>query len=239
MDVPRNVVCPDCKGRGGVRGSGVLCTGCNGSGTQTEMMEIGPGNFMKTSFLCQTCLGDGETYSTQNGCQKCLAEKTIPHDITLSLDIKKGLRGGDQFYFKGLGNQHPRLQNGDILITLVEEVHPVFECRGDDLYMMVNIDLCDLLCGFDKVFRALDDRLLVISTLPGNLTADDDMEYAEREGMPSRDYPSVRGRLYFKYKHERFGVTPPAIIPYLSKALPRGIKLEKPPDAVEVELVSF
>jgi DnaJ family protein A protein 1 len=46
----------------------------------------------------------------------------------------------------------------------------VFRRSGNDLIMRMNIELVEALCGFQKVIRTLDDRDLVITAIPGELS---------------------------------------------------------------------
>ena len=70
--------------------------------------------------------------------------------------------------FSGEGDQEPGMEPGDIIIVLDEKEHPTFKrAHGTDLVMTMNISLSDALCGFRKTITTLDDRTLVIQTVPG------------------------------------------------------------------------
>lgn len=78
------------------------------------------------------------------------------------------MKDGQRITFQGEGDQEPGLEPGDVIIVLDQKDHAVFQRRGDDLIMKMNLKLVEALCGFKKTIETLDDRLLVISTQPGN-----------------------------------------------------------------------
>lgn len=79
-----------------------------------------------------------------------------------------GMKDGQRITFHGEGDQEPGLEPGDVIIVLDQKEHAVFKRRGDDLIMKMNLKLVEALCGFKKTVETLDDRLLVVSTQPGN-----------------------------------------------------------------------
>ena len=81
------------------------------------------------------------------------------------------MEDGQKITFGGEGDQEPGMEPGDIIIVLDEKEHAVFKRSGIDLIMQQNINITEALCGFKKIVPTLDDRTLVIQTVPGkNLT---------------------------------------------------------------------
>lgn len=62
--------------------------------------------------------------------------------------------------------------------------------------MRTNIELVESLCGFRKVVRTLDDRDLVLSTLPGEVTKHADIKFVPNEGIK---YYFSRLKSHLKY----------------------------------------
>lgn len=79
-----------------------------------------------------------------------------------------GMKDGQKITFTGEGDQEPGLEPGDVVIVLDQKEHLVFKRREDNLTMKMNIKIVEALCGFKKTIQMLDDRTLVISSLPGN-----------------------------------------------------------------------
>lgn len=78
------------------------------------------------------------------------------------------MKDGQKITFHGEGDQEPGLEPGDVIIVLDQKEHAVFQRQGDDLIMKMNLKLTEALCGFKKTIETLDDRVLVVSTQPGN-----------------------------------------------------------------------
>jgi DnaJ family protein A protein 1 len=51
--------------------------------------------------------------------------------------------------------------------VLDEKEHAVFKRSGVDLIMKLDINITEALCGFKKLVTTLDNRSLVIQTIPG------------------------------------------------------------------------
>lgn len=58
----------------------------------------------------------------------------------------------------------------------------VFKRSGNDLILRLNIELVEALCGFQKVIRTLDDRDIVITVLPGEVTKHGEVKCVLNEG---------------------------------------------------------
>lgn len=78
------------------------------------------------------------------------------------------MKDGQRITFHGEGDHEPGLEPGDVIIVLDQKEHAVFQRRGDDLIMRMNLKLVEALCGFKKTVETLDDRVLVVSAQPGN-----------------------------------------------------------------------
>ena len=82
----------------------------------------------------------------------------------------------------GEGDQEPGLEPGDIIIVLDQRDHAVFTWRGEDLFMCMDIQLVEALCGFQKPISTLDNRTIVITSHPGQIVMHGDIKYVLNEG---------------------------------------------------------
>ena len=80
-----------------------------------------------------------------------------------------GMKDGQQIRFSAEGDQEPGVEPGDIIVVLDEQKHPLFKRRGNDLFIDFELDLVDALCGFQKTIKTLDERTLLVTSLPGLL----------------------------------------------------------------------
>ena len=77
------------------------------------------------------------------------------------------MEDGKKIIFSGEGDQEPGLQPGDIVVVLEEKGHSIFKRDKTDLHIKMEINLTEALCGFQRVIKTLDNRQLVINSLPG------------------------------------------------------------------------
>ncbi|TDQ32756.1 DnaJ C-terminal domain-containing protein [Zeaxanthinibacter enoshimensis] len=66
---------------------------------------------------------------------------------SIKLKIKPGAYSGLQLRAKGKGQKGSQGQAGDLYVNIDVQEHPVYERRGDDLYMNVEVDLFKALLG--------------------------------------------------------------------------------------------
>lgn len=76
----------------------------------------------------------------------------------------------------------------NILYILFTNIYfQVFKRTGNDLIIRINIELVEALCGFQKVIRTLDDRDIVITVLPGEVTKHGEVKCVLNEGKLIRN----------------------------------------------------
>ena len=102
----------------------------------------------------------------------------LSQESNLIFPFQLGMADGQKITFSGEGDQEPGLEPGDIIIVLDEKEHGTFKRSGTDLIMKFNINITEALCGFKKTVTTLDDRTLVIQTIPGKLILLPILEFA-------------------------------------------------------------
>uniref|UniRef100_W5N0Q1 DnaJ homolog subfamily A member 1 n=3 Tax=Lepisosteus oculatus TaxID=7918 RepID=W5N0Q1_LEPOC len=195
LAVQKNVICDRCEGRGGRRGVVECCPMCRGSGMQVRLHQIGPGMVQQISTICVGCQGQGQRISQKDRCKACNARKIVRQKKILEVHIDKGMKDGQKITFHGEGDQEPGLEPGDIIIVLDQKVHPVYTRQGEDLIMNLEIKLVEALCGFQKPIKTLDDRILLLTSHPGEVIRPGDRKCIMNEGMPFHRRPFEKGRL--------------------------------------------
>ncbi|MDD5760850.1 MAG: DnaJ C-terminal domain-containing protein, partial [Candidatus Pacebacteria bacterium] len=124
--------CPNCKGEGSIRQSRrsflgeitqiVECPKCKGKGRVPEKP-------------CETCGGDGRYYGNKE----------------IKVDIPVGIRDGETIRIRHEGEAGILGgSSGDLYIRVIIKPHPVFERRGDDLYMTLPISFTEAALGAKK-----------------------------------------------------------------------------------------
>ncbi|XP_043979711.1 dnaJ homolog subfamily A member 4 [Gambusia affinis] len=202
LGLQKNVICEKCDGYGGKKGALEKCSTCKGRGVQIRVQQIGPGMIQQTQSMCHDCQGQGEKFNAKDRCKNCNGHKLERKKKILEVHIDKGMKDGQKITFHGEGDQEPGLEPGDVVIVLDQKEHPLFQRQGDDLVMKMNIKLAEALCGFRKTVRTLDNRSLIISTMPGEVIKHNDIKCVQNEGMPIHRDPYERGMLIIQFQVE-------------------------------------
>ena len=118
---------------------------------------------------CNECEATGEVMNPKDRCKTCIGKKTISERKVLEVHIDKGMKNGQQIKFNGESDQQPGIIPGDVVIVLEEKEHPRFRRKGDDLLCEAEVDLLTALAGGDFAIEHLDDMVLHVVTVPGEV----------------------------------------------------------------------
>ncbi len=208
---------------------------------QVRVQQLGPGMMQQIQSVCGECHGSGERIDPKLRCKKCNGKKVTRERKILEVSVDKGMEDGQKITFSSEGDQEPGMEPGDIIIVLDEKEHPTFKRNGVDLIMKFNINITEALCGFKKAIKTLDDRNLIIQTIPGKfeivwknlwkmfLLVDSvageciktgDLKCVYGEGMPTYRNPFEKGKLIIQFNVEFPESLDPAVVPKLEKLLP-------------------
>ncbi|XP_015514956.1 dnaJ homolog subfamily A member 1 isoform X1 [Neodiprion pinetum] len=239
LALQKNVICDKCEGIGGKKGSVEQCPTCRGSGMQVQIQQLAPGMIQQLQSMCSDCKGQGERINPRDRCKHCNGRKTVRDRKILEVHVDKGMVDGQKIVFTGEGDQEPELEPGDIVILLDEKEHEVFKRTGNDLIMRMQLELVEALCGFQKVIRTLDDRDLVVTCIPGEVTKHGDVKCVLNEGMPVYKDPFTRGRLIIQFVVNFPKIIDPVMIPALEQCLPPREEVMIPDGAEECMLTDL
>lgn len=134
------------------------CTACDGRGSKTKKGKItcptcgGKGNVVKTtgfitiSQTCPKCKGEGEVLS--DPCPNCRGQGRVRNMHKILVKIPPGIENGMSLRLKGEGdigpNNGPR---GDLYVTVFIEKDPLFERKGENIYLEVPIKITQAVLG--------------------------------------------------------------------------------------------
>ncbi|KAI8847734.1 hypothetical protein BC829DRAFT_490540 [Chytridium lagenaria] len=184
LALQKNVLCAKCDGRGGKEGATRSCGNCQGRGVKVILRQMGP-MIQQVQQTCPDCNGEGEIINAKDRCKACNGKKTTSERKILEVFVDKGMSHGQKITFSGEGDQAPGMVPGDIIIVIEEKEHPRFNRKGDDLHM-----------------EHLDDRVLLVSIIPGEVIKPGDIKCIAHEGMPAYKRPYDKGNLYIKFDIE-------------------------------------
>jgi DnaJ-class molecular chaperone len=130
----------------------------------------------------------------ENGKQTIVEEKK-----KLIIPIEKGMKDEHQIRFEGEADQIDGYKPGDIIVTLIENEHPVFQRDGDNLIIIKNVNLYEI---YDLTFdiKHLDSRILRINKNPVDaLHLNDSLRKIRNEGMPIYKSSGETGDLFIRF----------------------------------------
>jgi DnaJ family protein A protein 2 len=161
------------------------------------------------------------------------------------VNIEKGMRNKDKIRFRGMSDDVPNAEPGDILFILQEKDHPTFTRKNNDLLIKKDLTLQEALCGYEFPVTHLDGRKIIVKSQPGEIIRPDGgsatepfVKCVEDEGMPKKGSPFEKGRLfiYFRIVFPSQGSLSASAIKALKTALPAPTPPE-PYDPDETEVV--
>lgn len=196
-------------------GDATMCEACDGQGAVMELRQIALGMVQQVQRKCPSCT-DG---------YKC---KTKKERKVLEVHVEKGMKNGQKIQFRGMADEKPNMEPGDINFIVQEKEHDLFKRKGADLLITKTLSLNEALCGFEWSLKHLDNREIVIKSRPGEVIKPETVggqpfvKIVSGEGMPSKGNPFVKGNLYvlFRVEFPTDGELDEATVATLKKTLP-------------------
>jgi len=159
ITVAREEACGNCRGTGTMPGPAVQCTACGGTGKASR--QVGA---MRFAMTCPQCGGTGKQ---RRPCPQCHGSGSIRTPETFEVRIPPGVDTGSRVRVPGKGNAG--IQGGppgDLFIVTEVEPHPVFERKGDNLYVKLPVTISEAALGA-KVEVPTIDGMSTIKIPPG------------------------------------------------------------------------
>lgn len=234
LRLTKNIICPDCTGKGGKADAVQPCKACKGQGVRLIVRQIGPGMIQQMQTTCNDCKGQGSVINEKDRCVKCEGNKTIKEKKTLDVQIQRGMKHAQRIVFHGEADEAPNTIPGDVVVVLQRKEHPYFNREGANLFMKKSITLNEALTGFEFAIKHLDERVLLVKSEPGIVYKPGDFKCIKDEGMPNLKNPRSKGSLYIEFAVEfpKSNELPENTIKLLKKILP------PPTDNRDAELLS-
>jgi molecular chaperone DnaJ len=156
IKIPRNVVCPECKGSRAAEGSSPeRCRQCGGSGQVRHSQ-----GFFHISVTCARCRGTGETISKP--CPRCRASGLIQETRELSVHIPAGIDTGNRLRIRGEGEGglHGG-PPGDLYVVVTVDNDDTFTREGQNLFVSQEISIVRAALGDKLEVPTLDDPIVL------------------------------------------------------------------------------
>ncbi len=160
IKVNKFVNCTTCAGSGAASGRGfTTCTTCKGHGQVTRLVNTMLGQ-MQTTQTCPSCAGEGKIITDK--CKPCAGEGIVRGEEQISIQVPAGVADGMQLNVSGKGNAAARGGiNGDLIVLIEEEAHPVLKRDGNNLIYEHYINFADAVLGSSIEVPTVDGKASV------------------------------------------------------------------------------
>lgn len=212
-------------------GESKMCNTCDGQGVVMELRQIALGMVQQIQRRCTTCSGTGYIATRKK-------ERKI-----LEVLVEKGMKHNQKIQFRGMADEKPNMEAGDVNFIIQEKEHDLFKRKGADLLITKTLSLNEALCGYEWTFKHLDGREIAVKSKPGEVIKPEAsashpfVKIVANEGMPSHGNPFVKGNLYvlFRVEFPRDGELNKKTTAQLKKLLPNpAMDLSYDEEKVEV-----
>jgi molecular chaperone DnaJ len=178
ITVARQEACSACRGTGRAPGPVVVCAACGGTGKTAQ--QVGA---MRFSLTCPHCGGSGRQ---RRSCPSCRGSGHIQRPETFDVRIPPGVDTGSRVRVPRKGNAGINAgPPGDLFIVTEVEPHPLFERKGDNIYVKLPVSVTEAALGA-KVEVPTIDGPSTIKIPPGT-------QSGQKLRLRGKGAPSLRG----------------------------------------------
>jgi len=162
----KQVLCQRCKGIGAEPDTKVKeCFSCRGTGQVQQIKRTILGSFTRY-ITCPECRGEGRT--PEKFCNVCHGEGRIKKEEKIEVFIPAGVDSNQVIKIKGKGEPGRRGgEAGDLYVRIFVKSHPIFERKGDDLYITLPISFSQACLGDEIEIPTLEGKKILLKVSPG------------------------------------------------------------------------
>ncbi len=188
------IKCHRCNGRGTEPGTSLKeCFSCRGTGEVQQIKKTIFGTFTRY-ITCPECGGEG--YFPETPCSVCKGEGRIKGRKKIEIVIPRGVDSEQILRIKGEGGAGKRGgKSGDLFVKVHILKHPLFERKGDDLYITLPITFSQAVLGDEIEVPTLNGKTILLKVPPS--TPSGKIFKISGKGIPHFGR-SGKGNLYVK-----------------------------------------
>lgn len=165
ISLEKLIICSRCRGQGAEPGTKINeCFTCRGSGRVQEIKQTFFGSFTRQA-RCPECKGEGKRPETP--CNVCGGQGRIRGREDFPVFIPAGVDTNQIIRFDGKGDAGRRGgKPGDLYLRIILKKHPLFERRGDDLFLTRPISFSQAVLGDEIEILCLDKKKILLKVPP-------------------------------------------------------------------------
>jgi molecular chaperone DnaJ len=160
------ISCSRCQGLGAEPGSKVKeCFSCRGTGEVQQIQRTILGTVARYA-TCPECQGEGSV--PEKPCNVCKGQGRIKNAEEIEISIPAGVDSGQIIKVANRGEAGKKgRSSGDLYIKVVVKQHPIFERKGDDLYLTIPITFSQAALGQDIEIEGLEGNKIILKVPQG------------------------------------------------------------------------
>ena len=166
INIYKHTTCSRCGGIGAEPGTKIReCFSCRGTGYVQQIKKTFFGSFTKWA-ICPECRGEG--YRSEKPCNVCKGEGRIKGEEKVKIFIPAGVDTNQVIKAEGKGDAGRRGgKSGDLYLRIFVKPHPIFERKGDDLYVSVPISFALAALGDEIEVPVMDGGKILLKVPAG------------------------------------------------------------------------
>jgi len=192
------ITCSRCQGTGAEPGTKITeCFSCRGSGEVQQIKKTFFGSFTRYT-ICPECGGEGA--HPEKPCNVCHGEGRIKGEADIKVWIPAGVDTSQVIKIEGKGDAGKKGgKSGDLYVRVFVKRHPIFERKGDDLYVKTPISFSQATLGDEIKVPTLEGAKILLKVPAG--TESGKILRISGKGIPHFSGPTFgghpgRGNLY-------------------------------------------
>ncbi len=160
------VSCSRCQGKGAEPGTKVKeCFSCRGTGQVQQIQRTPFGSFTRVT-TCPECGGEG--FRPEKPCNVCKGEGRMKNEEKIKIFIPAGVDNNQIIKVEGRGDAGRKGgRSGDLYVRIFVKPHPIFNRKGDDLYVSIPISFSQAALGDEVEVSTLEGTKILLKVLAG------------------------------------------------------------------------
>jgi molecular chaperone DnaJ len=162
----KQATCHRCQGIGAEPGTKIKeCFSCRGIGQVQQVRKTFLGSYT-TVGICPECRGEGTI--PEKPCNVCKGEGRLKAEETIEILVPAGVDTNQVIKIEGKGEAGKKQgKSGNLFVRIFVKQHPVFQRRGDDIFMQASITFSQAVLGAEVEIETLTKTKILLNIPAG------------------------------------------------------------------------
>jgi len=166
ISLHKQIICSRCFGVGAEPNTVIKeCFSCRGTGQVQQIKKTFLGSFT-SHIICPECKGEGQR--PEKPCNVCRGEGRVLGEERIKVFIPVGVDTNQVIIIEKKGEAGRRNgKAGDLYIRFFIQKHPIFQRKGDDLYLLKEISFTQAVLGDEVEIPTLEGKGVLLKVSAG------------------------------------------------------------------------